>query len=268
MFQKARQNRIFQDVVEQIQEAILQGTLNPGDKLPPERELKEMFGASRGTLREALRILEQKGLITIKIGVAGGAVVNALSTDQVSESLDLLIRYQKASLKDLAEFREGVEGLVAGLAAERAKSGDIARLEELLAEAKANLEQGVSRWDAFIAADTGIHLTLAKIAGNPIYESVLTTVYKNINLYFGKFLPREEILMRENFQDLVDILEAVKSGQAAKANLLVQNHVYRFNRLMEEPARQSSVYSPQTNANMLSGQDGRTKTTIASRIKQ
>ena len=117
MFQKARQNRIFQDVVEQIQEAILQGTLNPGDKLPPERELKEMFGASRGTLREALRILEQKGLITIKIGVAGGAVVNALSTDQVSESLDLLIRYQKASLKDLAEFREGVEGLVAGLKA-------------------------------------------------------------------------------------------------------------------------------------------------------
>jgi GntR family transcriptional regulator, transcriptional repressor for pyruvate dehydrogenase complex len=236
MFQKARQSRIFQDVVEQIQEAILKGTLNPGDKLPPERELKEMFGASRGTLREALRILEQKGLITIKTGVAGGAVVNALSTDQVSESLDLLIRYQKASLKDLAEFREGVEGLVAGLAAERAKSEDIKQLDELLAEAKDYLEKGTAHWDEFIRADTRIHLMLAHSAGNPIYESVLTMVYKNINLYFGKFLPRQELLMKENFQDLVDIVEAVKSGEAAKANLLVQNHVYRFNRLMEEHA--------------------------------
>jgi len=241
MFREAKRNRIFQDVVEQIQEAILQGTLNPGDKLPPERELTEMFGASRGTLREALRILEQKGLVTIKTGVAGGAVVNALTTDQMSEGLDLLIRYQKVSLKDLAEFREGVEGLVAGLAAERAKSDDIFRLEELLAEAKTHLEHGISHWDKFIEADNRIHLTLAHIAGNPIYESVLTIVYQNINLYFGKFLPKEESLMRENFQDLAEIVAVVKSGQSAKANLLVQNHVYRFNRLMEEHARQSFI---------------------------
>jgi len=110
MFQKARQNRIFQDMVEQIQEAILQGTLNPGDKLPPERELKEVFEASRGTLREALRILEQKGLITIKTGVAGGAVVNALTTDQVSESLDLLIRYQKGLFKGSGRVSGGGGG--------------------------------------------------------------------------------------------------------------------------------------------------------------
>jgi DNA-binding FadR family transcriptional regulator len=97
MFGKAKQNRVFQDVVDQIQDAILQGTLKPGDKLPPERELTEMFGASGGTLREALRILEQKGLITIKAGVAGGAVANALTTDQASRRLDLLTRYQKVS---------------------------------------------------------------------------------------------------------------------------------------------------------------------------
>jgi GntR family transcriptional repressor for pyruvate dehydrogenase complex len=233
MFRKTRQNRIFQDVVDQIQDAILQGTLNPGDKLPPERELTEMFGASRGTLREALRILEQKGLITIKTGVAGGAVVNALSTDQMSESLDLLIRYQKVSLKDLAEFREGVEGMVAGLAAERAKAEDIAQLEGILERAKTHLEHGISHWDEFIEADNRIHLMLAHIAGNPIYESVLTIVYRNITLYFGKFLPKEESLMKENCQDLVEIVAAVKSGQAAKAGLLVQNHVYRFNQLME-----------------------------------
>ena len=65
LFRVARQNRIFRDVVEQIQEAIIQGRLKVGDRLPAERELKEMLQTSRGTLREALRVLEQKGLIEI-----------------------------------------------------------------------------------------------------------------------------------------------------------------------------------------------------------
>lgn len=62
MFQAAKQTKIFQDVVEQIQEAILDGRLKAVDMLPAERELKQMFNISRGTLREALRVLEQKGL--------------------------------------------------------------------------------------------------------------------------------------------------------------------------------------------------------------
>jgi len=238
MFKEAKQNRIFQDVVEQIQDAILEGKLKPGDKLPPEREMREMFRSSRGTIREALRILEQKGLINIKTGVSGGAVVNALNTNQISESLDLLIRYQRVSLRDLAEFREGVEGLVAGLAAERATNNDIDRLERLLVEAESHLEQGISHWDEFIKVDNNLHLALAQIAGNPIYESILKTVYENIRLYFSRFLPKKDELLRENYKDIWEIVGAVKNREAAKANLLAQNHVYRFNRLMEEKARQ------------------------------
>lgn len=241
MFREAKQNRIFQDVVQQIQDAILEGRLKPGDKLPPEREMKEMFRSSRGTLREALRILEQKGLITIKTGVAGGAVVNSLTTDQISENLDLLIRYQKVSLRDLAEFREGVEGIVAGLAVERAKSEDIQYLKKLLADAKGHLDEGTCDWDNFIHVDNQLHMALAHIAGNPIYESILKTIYDNIHRYFDQFLTREEGLLRENYQDLCEIVEAVENRQAAQAHLLVQNHVYRFNRLMEEKAKKSET---------------------------
>jgi DNA-binding transcriptional regulator YhcF (GntR family) len=61
LFRVAKQNRIFQDVVEQIQEAIIDGHLKVGDRLPAERELKAMLQTSRSTLREALRVLEQKG---------------------------------------------------------------------------------------------------------------------------------------------------------------------------------------------------------------
>ena len=80
MFEAAKQTKVFQNVVEQIQEAILDGRLTTGQTLPAERELKEMFSISRGTLREALRVLEQKGLIEIRLGVNGGAVVTAEDT--------------------------------------------------------------------------------------------------------------------------------------------------------------------------------------------
>jgi GntR family transcriptional repressor for pyruvate dehydrogenase complex len=241
MFQEVRQNRVFQDVVAQVQEAILQGRLKAGSRLPAERELVEIFKASRGTLREALRVLEQKGLIDIKTGVKGGAVVKDLTTRQVSESLALLIRSQKASLRDLAEFREGVEGMVAGLAVERATQQDVRQLKSLLKEAKAHLDAGTERWDAFIQTDNQIHMALARMARNPIYESVMQTVYDNINRYFDRFLPRKEDILKENYRDLCDVIKAVEERQASKASRLVQGHVYKFNRLMEKRARKEKV---------------------------
>ena len=165
MFQEVRQNRVFEDVVAQVEEAILQGHLKAGSRLPAERELVEIFKASRGTLREALRVLEQKGLIDIKTGVKGGAVVKDLTTRQVSESLALLIRSQKASLRDLAEFREGVEGMVAALAVERATKQDVRQLKNLLKQAKAHLDAGTERWDAFIQTDNQIHMALNQETG-------------------------------------------------------------------------------------------------------
>ena len=236
MFQQAKQNRVFQDVVDQIQEAILQGKLLPGSRLPAERELTDIFKASRGTLREALRVLEQKGLISIKTGVKGGAVVNQPTTHPISESLDLLIRYQRVSLRDLAEFREGVEGIVAALAARRATEEEIRTLKRLLEEAGFCLKQGSPGWDPFIRIDNQIHMTLAKMAGNPVYESVLRTVYDNIHRYFDRFLSREEDIIQENYRDLVEIVKAVEGGRAEKASRLVQDHVSRFNRRMEEKA--------------------------------
>ena len=244
MFQQAKQNRIFQDVINQIQEAILKGELKVGDKLPAERELKEIFKTSRGTLREALRVLEQKGLIAIKTGVNGGAFVKPVTTHQVSESLDLLVRYQRVSLKDLAEFREGVEGIVTGLAAERAKKEDIQYLINLLKEAKIHIDEGVSHWDEFIRADNTLHMAMAHIAGNPVYQSVLQTVHDNINRYYDQFLPKEEGIMRENYQDLCGIVKAVEDRQADKSRILAQDHVHRFYRFMEEKEKRQEKYSP------------------------
>ncbi|AJE04645.1 GntR family transcriptional regulator [Geobacter pickeringii] len=234
MFRKAKQNRIFQDVVDQIQDAIVEGRLKAGDQLPAERKLQEEFNVSRGTLREALRVLEQKGLIEIRTGVAGGSVIKGVSTEQVSESLALLIRYQKVPLSKLAEFREGVEGIVAGLAAERATEGDIGRLRDLLERAGQHLDQGEPFWDAFVRTDEELHLALAEVTANPLFITVLTTVYHNIHTYYESYLPMEESVLRENYQDLRDIVAAVGEREAARATELARGHVRRFNERMEQ----------------------------------
>jgi GntR family transcriptional regulator, transcriptional repressor for pyruvate dehydrogenase complex len=233
MFRAAKQNRIFQDVVEQIQEIILSGKLQPGEMLPSERELKAMLQVSRGTLREALRVLEQKGLIEIKLGVGGGAVVQDVSYDQINESLALLIRYQKVSLRHLTEFRVGVEGRVAALAAERAKPADILRLKSLLEDARQFVAKGSAFQKEFVEVDKKIHLALAEITENPVYISLHHTVHDNIDQYYETFLAMHQREMEENLADLGDIIDAVEHQQVDEARRLAQAHVLRFNHYME-----------------------------------
>jgi DNA-binding FadR family transcriptional regulator len=234
IFTHAKQNRVFEDVIRQVQEAILKGQLKPGDKLPAERELKEILDVSRGTLREALRVLEIKGLITIKPGVNGGAIIRKVTTGPLIESLGLLIRHQKVLLSDLAEFREGVEGIVAGLAAERAAENDIANLNDLLEEFKMQLDNKESEWTEFINMDNQIHMELARIAGNPVYESVLQTVHGNINRYYNRLLPKNRNILNEIYQDLSEIVKAVCEKDASRARLVSQKHVNRFTEFMEK----------------------------------
>ena len=233
MFQAAKQTKVFQDVVEQIQEAIFEGRLETGQTLPAERELKAMFNISRGTLREALRVLEQKGLIEIRLGVGGGSVVKAVDTEQVSESLGLLIRSQKVSLNHLAQFREDVEGIIAAHAAQWRNKEDIANLKKLLTKARACVEKGRSHRDAFIQIDKQIHMTLADITGNPIYISVLHSIHDNIHRYYDRFLSMEKRELEENYQDLCAIIEAIESSQASQARELARQHVKRFSRYMK-----------------------------------
>lgn len=246
MFREARQNRAFEDVVHQVQEAILQGDLKDGDKLASERQLKDIFKVSRGTLREALRALEQKKLIQIKTGAGGGAIICQVDTAQMSESLDFLLRYQKISLRELSEFREIVEGIVAGQAARKAKKLDIKQLGLFLQSIQNCIHADEFKWDEAVKEDNKFHLFLAQIAGNRIFESVLTTVYENINPYWDRFLPiekRKKILER-TYRDLSNILRSIERKKCHRAQILAQNHVRRFNLVMEKAEKAKTGETP------------------------
>ena len=237
LFRQAKQNRVFQDVVEQIQDVILDGKVKPGEKLPSERELGEMLGTSRGTLREALRILEQKGLIEIRLGVNGGAIVKEASFQQMSETLGLLIRSQSVSLEHLAEFREHAESTVAYLAAQRVDAKAKAELNTLMKEAEKYYQQGLKSWDQFVEIDEKIHATLARISKNPIYTFIIETIHDNIDRYYNRLLVVGELELEENYNDLKELVAAIVNKQATKAEKIAREHVRRFGRHMAKKLR-------------------------------
>jgi DNA-binding FadR family transcriptional regulator len=232
MFRKAKQNRVFQDVVEQIQEAIISGELKTGDQLPGERDLKEQFKVSRGTLREALRVLEQKGLIEIRTGVNGGSIIKAVNTEPIVESLAFLIRQKKVSLRNLAEFRVDVEGSCCAIAAQRATADDITKLKALLAKASKYFKQGPEHYDSVFRTDEQIHQAIAETTHNPLYISVLETLFRNIHTYFESFVPMEEPVLRENLRDITNLVNAIEAGDPDEARRASQEHVRRFSKYM------------------------------------
>lgn len=234
-FKKLKQSRAYQHVVDEIQAAILDGRLQPGESLPSELKLTEMFSTSRPTVREALRVLEQKGLIEIRAGAGGGPLVRAVEVDNMAECLGLFVRSQRLSLDHLMEFREGVEGQVAALAARRRTEADLARLRADLARLTDLAEDKSAPWTDFARADVEFHLALADIAANPIYRAVLEMIHRNlVDLFDWSELDRGS-LRRESVAGLALVVDALEAGQAEEAARLARNHI-RLHAARHQPA--------------------------------
>lgn len=235
-FSKLKPRKSYEHVVDQIQTAICDGELKQGDKLPSEMKLSAMFDTSRGTVREALRVLEQKGLVGIRTGVKGGATVKAANTDAMTDSIGLLIRHRQVSLGHLAEFRELLEGHAARQAAEMAGPGDIRALEAILADIRGIIDAGPDTWDEFHDQDARFHKALAGICGNPLLQANLDSIHRHIHTYFHQYLAFDPDLLASDFQDLCEITQAVAAGDGDTARKTAVRHVARFSELMEEAA--------------------------------
>ena len=233
-FKKAKQNRIFQDIVDQIEEAILNGQVKPDERLPAERDLCEQFKASRGTLREALRILEQKGLIEIRLGSGGGAFVRDGNCELMAENLAMLIRSGKATPAHLLEFREGIEETVAGLAAKRATGNDIANLKKLVLKAQQHKDNGPDEWEQFAMLDDEIQQKIGRVAGNPIYGFILQSIHDNIDRYYERNMEPDADKLNEKFQDLRMMVYAIGRNDESLAARQARARVLRVSENMEQ----------------------------------
>ena len=214
-FTKARQHRIFQDIVAQIEETILSGALRPGDKLPPERELCAMFATSRATLREALRVIEARGLIRIKLGAGGGAVVREINTDMIVANLDVLVRAGQATPSQLRAVAASLMAQLAADAADKADREEIDRLRFLVADLDKQLQAGALQNEEQLAQTFLTHLGQA--VRNPLFALLIRACLHTLGRLPGQRLSTPEALADhlQQIKRLVFTMAQKKRPQAA-----------------------------------------------------
>ncbi|MBW1999471.1 MAG: FadR family transcriptional regulator [Deltaproteobacteria bacterium] len=164
-FSSLKKPPLSQEVEKQIRTFINSGVYKPGDKLPPERELVDQFQVSRTTVRDALRNLQNRGLISVKRGVNAGAYVSEPNPYPITECIENLIQMKRVNFAHLIEIRLYVEPDVASAVARYHTPQDIDTLTELLDKAEKTL--GSSRKKARLI-NVGFHFEVAKITGNAL----------------------------------------------------------------------------------------------------
>src|SRR5437660_5386925 len=164
-------SKVYEQIAKQIEQRILSGELQTGDRLPTERELAIQFQASRTAVREAMKTLAQKGLVNMRPG-RGTLVIDGTS-QAMRLSLGLMMRVgQVGSSVNLVEVREILEPEIAALAAVRAKEEDIAAMQAGVETMDANLYNA----DVYIAADNDFHRALARGTQNELILALVDSV--------------------------------------------------------------------------------------------
>ncbi len=138
------------------------------------------------------------------------------------------------------EFREQVEGMIAAVATRKAGKEDIIQLESLMNLMEDCLQYGIDKWDDIFDLDKKFHMTLSRATENRMFESVLSTVYDNINRYFESYLSKDSKILKNTYKELLSVLKAIKKGDAELARVCMQNHIRRYYRLMKKQERKSN----------------------------
>jgi DNA-binding FadR family transcriptional regulator len=229
-FRALSQLRTFEQIIVQIEEAILGGAIQPGDRLPAERELAESFGVSRASVREALRVLEMFGVVVARRGTGpeAGSIVAGGARMGIRNALRLHTGLMRIPTRDIVDVRAALESDAARSAAAHHEPGDTARLREIVASMRAADTIGV-----YNELDTEFHVELAHISRNalmPVLMESLRGAMRRAMLEgfaaLSDWRKERDRLVAEH-EAIIERIEA-RDGEAAAAAL--REHVVHFYR--------------------------------------
>jgi GntR family transcriptional repressor for pyruvate dehydrogenase complex len=196
---------------------IADGSLSPGDRLPPERELAEMVGVSRSSLRQALKILENMGVLSQRVG--SGTRLNPAASSILTEPLQFFILLDGITVHELMEARLIVEPELAARAAARATEEDLVALKSAIR----TMRRSVADAEKFVASDHEFHQAIFKAAGNRMCTLLFTVVHQSFEelIRFTSVLVQPEHTLRMHRR----ILAAIAKKDPEGARLEMREHL-------------------------------------------
>lgn len=233
LFRPAQIGRASEDVALQIEAAIISGQLQMGDRLPSERNLQTLFRTSRGVVREALRALKEKGLITIKKGAHGGASVKNVELINASEPLALFLKQQNIPAEFLIEFRESIDRTITLLAitrgTEEAKQALLEKtvyFQELIGGSEPDMEKVAE-------IDREMNIALVKMTGNPMFEMSMRTIQIGFSSQ-DQVLYEDPEYRLETAANWHETARQIVAGEALRALLCITHHYFLLQRCLDQ----------------------------------
>jgi GntR family transcriptional regulator, transcriptional repressor for pyruvate dehydrogenase complex len=219
LYEPIERRKVYEQVAERLLAEIADRRLRPGDHLPPERSLAESYRVGRSSVREALRMLESRGLIR---SVGHGAFQVADYANPLNQSLGLLLSLRDGDLLELYEVRRIMEVEAAGLAATRRGKGDLERMRTALDE----MALGLSSRDRYIAADVDFHLAIARATGNRMASHMMDAVRDVMRRALSSIYSIPGSPERSADQHR-QIFEAIAAGRPDEARDRMRDHLLR-----------------------------------------
>jgi len=244
LFKKIKQDRIYKDIANQILEAVFRGDLSPNDKLPSEKELQEIFGVSRVTVREAIQSLVQFGVIEVRQGSQGGAYIKKMDLNDILPQIENALKMTNLTLKQVTDARAALEDAIlrriipAGIRAE-----DVQKLKDTMISAEAALKEKNIRKRMLDYFD--FHTLLAEMTGNPIII-MMNRLIHGLLLQFFEDVEVSAPMSRETLEDHKNIADALLKGEFEEAGRISTRHIDRVSRQLSEKSKEKSFLRSST----------------------
>lgn len=227
-------------VARHLADQIIDQALPPGTRLPPEREMIEAFEIGRATLREALRLLETRGVLRIKRGSGGGPVVRRPEPEDLGDALSLILQFEGTSLRQVIDARQALEPTIARLAAERISDQEIEFLQGTIDTMRAE----AGNHSAFLEQNWLFHRAISEAADNiPLRAFVdsLKSIWDGA-IVGVRYSARRHHGVADAHQKIVDVLRERDPDAAFRAmtDHLSEASRYwkrKYGTLMEQKAR-------------------------------
>jgi len=212
-----------------LREQILTGKLAEGTALPVERVLASSVGLSRGTVRDALRVLEIEGLVTTRPGRAGGSFVRRPDATTLQRSLNVLVSGGGVRFTSLLETREALEPAAAGLAALHRTDEDLSRLDA----ASQAMRDAIGDIPRFLELNVEWHLAVFAASHNEIMQVILDSLSRAIRNATDQSDFNTPSTMADTLVAHDRIADAIRRADPKKAALAMEKHVHVYRELLE-----------------------------------